>query len=313
MPDVSVVIPTRDRYRYLSLTLQSVMRQQGVDLEVIVVDDGSVDETATELSHPADPRVRLLRNDVPLGESGARNRGIERASGEWIAFLDDDDLWAPNKLVLQLDAVRRSGAPWVYGGDVLVDDELRILHAAPPPPPEQVLLQLSRHNSVPAGASNVMVRTAVLSRTGSFDVGLRRTADWDMWLRLARTGAPAMVPNPVVANRVHRGNVSRDMRLLSSELQVIADRHAIHVDRARHYRWAAWISMLDGQRWQAVSYYARALAAGDLASAGRAAVAVLDLHYASRMVRRSSAAAGGNAWADESRAWLRVLQSLPSS
>jgi glycosyltransferase involved in cell wall biosynthesis len=313
MPDVSVVIPTRDRYRYLSLTLQSVMRQQGVDLEIIVVDDGSVDETATKLSHPADPRVRLVRNDVPLGESGARNRGIEHASGEWIAFLDDDDLWAPNKLVLQLYAVRRSGAPWVYGGDVLVDDGLRILHAAPPPTPEQVMRQLRTHNSVPAGASNVMVRTGVLSRAGPFDVGLRRTADWDMWLRLARAGSPAFVSKPVVANRVHRTNVSRDMKLLSSELRVIAERHDIRVDRARHFRWAAWTSMLDGQRWQAVRYYARALAAGDLASGGRAAVAVLDRHYASRMVRRSNAAAGRNAWADEGRAWLRVLQSLPSS
>jgi glycosyltransferase involved in cell wall biosynthesis len=307
VPDVSVIIPTRDRYAHLSLTLRSVTWQRGVDLEVIVVDDGSVDDTETNVSRLGDPRIRVVRNDVPLGESGARNRGIEQAAGRWVAFLDDDDLWAPDKLALQLDAVRRAAAGWAYAGDVVVDDGLNILYGSPPPPPSQVVRDLDRHNSVPAGASNVLVDASLLFRAGSFDVRLRRTADWDMWLRLSRLGVPVVVQRPLVANRVHPGNMSRDMRLLTSELDVIAERYGIRVDRARHFRWAAWTSLIEGHRREAVGYYARASLAGDLPSVGRATLAILDRNYATRTLERSRRDAGLGEWADRARTWLTAL------
>ena len=102
-PAVSVVIPTRDRWPLLATTLASALGQDGVALEVVVVDDGSA--TAAPVVPPFDdPRVRIARNDRSLGVAGARNRGIEAARGEWIAFLDDDDVWAPAKLRRQLDA-----------------------------------------------------------------------------------------------------------------------------------------------------------------------------------------------------------------
>ena len=108
--DVSVVVPTRNRSALLALTLHSVFRQQDVDLEVIVVDDASADDTAAVLRTIADPRLRLIRHETSQGVSAARNRGAAQARGEWIAFLDDDDLWAPAKLALQLRAARASGA-----------------------------------------------------------------------------------------------------------------------------------------------------------------------------------------------------------
>lgn len=307
MPDVSVIVPTRDRCRRLSRTLQSVLWQRGVEMEVIVVDDGSQDRTAEMLSGLADGRIRIVRNEIPLGESGARNRGIEEAEGTWIAFLDDDDFWAPEKLALQLDALRVAGCHWVYGGDVAVDEDLSILHGAPPPPPDQVLRDLVRYNSVPAGASNVVVHSAVLSQVGRFDPGLRRTADWDMWLRLAGIGPPAWVPSPLVANCVHPGNMSRDMAVMFTELPLIADRYGLTVDRARHYRWAAWNCLIDGQRKGAVRYYYRAIVAGDLGSIGRAILALAYPTYGVGRSSRSAHAAERDTWTSRAHAWLNVL------
>ena len=298
---ISVVIPTRDRCRRLLLALRSVLAQRGVNLDVVVVDDASQDDTCEKVMRLAEPRVRLVRNESPQGESGARNRGLAAASGSWVAFLDDDDLWAPDKLCRQLQAVQETGREWAYGGEVMVDSELRILDGASPPPPEEVMESLERHNSVPAGASNVIVSSKLLSRVGPFDVGLRRTADWDMWLRLGRIGPPAWVCGPLVAICIHPGNMSRDMPAMFRELEVLARRYKIPVDRARHYRWAAWAALQDGHRREALRYYARAVAAGDFRSIGRAAVALMRPASARISTEKT------DAWTTEARAWLDEL------
>jgi glycosyltransferase involved in cell wall biosynthesis len=241
--DVSVVIPTRDRPELLALTLRTALSQEHVNAELIVVDDGSESGTATLVRQLADSRIRLLPNTGPPGVSGARNRGIAAANGRWIAFLDDDDLWAPNKLAMQIAAATENNAGWVYAGDVTVDADLRVCSGAPPPPPDEVVADLRRHNAVPAGASNVAVRREVLERVGDFDTALRTSEDWDMWLRLAATGLPACVRRPLVALRTHGAMASRAFAQVLTDLEIIADRHGIPVDRAGHQRWAAWISL----------------------------------------------------------------------
>src|SRR5438105_2362909 len=97
---VSVVVPTRNRPRLLACTLRSILAQVDVDLELIVVDDASSPPAIV----PTDRRVRLIRHTTQLGVSAARNTGIAAACGRWLAFCDDDDLWAPRKLTEQLIA-----------------------------------------------------------------------------------------------------------------------------------------------------------------------------------------------------------------
>jgi len=285
------------------MTLRSVLAQRAVALEVVVVDDGSQDDTYEMVTHLGDPRVRLIHNESPRGESGARNRGLSETRGVWVAFLDDDDLWAPDKLSRQLQALLETGREWAYTGDIVVDGELRIVYGAPPPPPEELMASLRHHNSVPSGASNVVVSSKLLSRVGPFDPGLKRTADWDMWLRLAQDGPPAWVRSPLVANCVHSANMSRDMRVLFQELDLLARRYGIPVDRARHYRWAAWTALVDGQRWEALRYYAAAIAAGDLRSLGRVAVALVRPTWA----RIGIGIDEGDAWTTEARTWVDEL------
>lgn len=299
--DVSVVIPTRDRPELLALTLRTALWQEQVATEVIVVDDGSHPGTAALISQVGHPRLRLLVNTEPRGVSAARNRGIAAAAGRWIAFLDDDDLWSPNKLRLQLTAANAQNAGWVYAGDVSVDDDLRVCSGAPPPAPEDLVADLRRHNAVPAGASNVTVRREILDRIGGFDPALRTSEDWDLWLRLATTGLPACVPRPLVALRTHPGMASRAFTQVLTDVEAVAKRHMLPVDRARHYRWAAWTSLQNGQRRVAMQYYAAAIRAGDLASIARAIAAIVYPQVARQSSRPDE-------WWRDAQAWLDLLR-----
>jgi glycosyltransferase involved in cell wall biosynthesis len=307
VPDVSVVVPTRDRCQKLSLALRSALGQHHVDLEVVVVDDGSTDATERVVSDLRDARIRFVRLAEPGGVSNARNAGVAMARGRWIGFLDDDDVWAPTKLARQLDVMESSGRVWSYAGDVMVDVDLNILAGAPPPSPDEVMRSLERHNSVPAGASNVIVHRDALSTVGPFDPSLTNGEDWDMWIRLGRLGPPEGVCRPLVAISYHDGNASHDMAAMLQQLDVVAARYGIRVDRARHFRWAAWRALVEGHRGHAAARYARAAAAGDVSSLARATVALVAPTYAIRRARPPDAIPGRNAWIAEARTWLDAL------
>jgi hypothetical protein len=164
--------------------------------------------------------------------------------------------------------------------------------------------ELDRHNSVPAGASNVVVKADALARAGPFDTSLRTSADWDQWLRLARTaGRPACVPRPLVALRVHPRMASRRADSLFTDIEVVARRYGIPVDRARHHRWAAWMALEDGHRGVAARHYLGAVAAGDWRSVGRIGVALLDRGIVQR--RRIAA---DDPWTREAQNWLDALR-----
>jgi glycosyltransferase involved in cell wall biosynthesis len=262
-PDVTVVIPTRNRRGLLLLTLGTVLWQEGVRFEVVVVDDGSTDGTADMVEDLGDRRIRVLRNHAARGVSSARNKGIAEAEGRWIAFLDDDDLWAPDKLALQLRAAGEAGRSWAYAGSVNVTAEHRVIGGAPPAPPEIVAGGLVRRNLVPGGCSGVIVLADALDDVGVFDESLGFLEDWDLWIRLARSGLPAWVPRPLVGYRVHSGNTTRDTERLLSALALIEVRYGGPVDRLTFYRYLALASLRSGHRREALRHYARAAGLGD--------------------------------------------------
>jgi glycosyltransferase involved in cell wall biosynthesis len=207
-PEVTVIIPTKDRWAILSRALRSALAQADVELEVVVVDDGSTDETPQYLADLRDPRVHVLRNNRGEGVARARNRGVAHAKAPWVAFLDDDDLWAPRKVRAELD-LAASGADFVYTGMLMVggDDGLREL---PPVPADELRSRLLLENPV-GSPSTVMVRTALVREVGGFDEDLSVLADWDLWIRLiAGAGAvPAACPELLVAYTVHAANMHR--------------------------------------------------------------------------------------------------------
>jgi glycosyltransferase involved in cell wall biosynthesis len=270
-PTVSVVIPTHDRKDLLLLAVRSVLRQRDVEFEVLVVDDGSTDGTSAAVESLDEPRIRILRHERARGVATARNVGVAAARGSWIALLDDDDAWSPDKLALQLGAAEDAGSAWVYGGMVEIDLHGRLLGGDPPPSPELLLSVLARKNLMPAGCSNVVVRAEELSAVGGFDPGLRHLADWDLWLRLAQIGLPALSRAPVVAYRIHPAQATLDTAGMVAEARVLESRYG--ADPASIYRWLAWSHLRNGRRRAAFGAYALAVRTGDLLSLGRMAVA----------------------------------------
>jgi glycosyltransferase involved in cell wall biosynthesis len=259
--EVSVIVPTRNRCQLLELTLRSVFEQRNVAFEVIVVDDASTDDTSRLLRSLAD-RVRVVHHERPGGVSAARNRGIAEAQGPWVAFLDDDDLWAPDKLAYQLEALRCSDRRWAYAGAVDISPNHRVLAGEAPAPPDRVVKELMMTNMVPAGASNVIVLKDWLPAPPVFDGSFYHSADWDLWIRLARQGPPACVPKPLVAYRFHTGSASLDLLGMFAEANEIERRHGAVVDRNAFNRHLGRLAKRAGWSRAALRHYSRA-AAGD--------------------------------------------------
>ena len=308
--DVSVIVPTRNRSRLLTATLRSVLRQRDVELEVIVVDEGSSDDTPAILAAAAqdDPRVRIIRHDINRGVSTARNRGATEACGEWVAFLDDDDLWAPDKLVRQLYAAKAAGCQWAYTGSVNITDSLRIVHGEPPLPPEKIVEALPHYNAIPGGGSNVVVRQTTLQRAGPFDTRLRNTEDWEMWIRLAKAGPPAWVCRPLMAYRVHPSNSSLDIAEIMRGTRLIEDLHDTTADWGRLHRWLGESCLRTGQRRAALGQYARAAMRGQARGVASDLAAILRRRLARRNGNADDATSlSAGAWIDEASAWLREL------
>jgi glycosyltransferase involved in cell wall biosynthesis len=303
-PSVSVVIPTRDRRDLLRIAIRSAQRQRDVDLEVIVVDDGSRDGSAEMTRSIGDPRIRVLRNEHALGVATARNTGADEARGAWIAFLDDDDVWSPDKLRLQLAAAADGGTVWVYGGAVEIDAAGSMLGGDPPPQPAALADLLHERNAMPAGCSNVLVRAAEFQRLGGFDPKLRHLPDWDLWLRLVSIGKPAAVRDAVVGYRIHDGQATLDTTGMIDEARVLRSRHGTSL--ASIYRWLAWSELRRGRRKDAIASYLRAVAAGDPTSLARVVVAAVHPRPVALGSRHASPAS--LEWRRGAASWLAALQ-----
>jgi glycosyltransferase involved in cell wall biosynthesis len=249
-PAVSVVIPTRNRRRLLARALASALGQRGVAVDVIVVDDASGDGTARELASQPPGPVTVIGNAEPVGVSRARNAGLAAARGAWVAFLDDDDVWAPDRLRAQLDELeRRPDARWACVASVVVDASLRIIGAQHPPRAEELPGSILRYNAVPGGASGVLVRTALVRELGGFDPELRILADWDLWIRLALRSPLATVDRPLVAYVLHGANMTAIPTGFADELERIrasyADARAEHGVELNEAGWSNWFAELE--------------------------------------------------------------------
>jgi glycosyltransferase involved in cell wall biosynthesis len=259
-PEVSVVVPTRDRVDLLLRHgLRSALSQVDVELEVVVVDDGSRDATAERLGALADERVRVVRRPQGGGTSAGRNAGIAAARGRWVAFLDDDDLWAPDKLVRQLAALAAADAGWAYTSVLVVDVHLAAFDLLPAPAPTE-LAELLRHgNALVGGSSNVIVARSVLEQAGPFDETLAAAEDWDMWLRVVRLADAARVEDPLVATLDHGGRSffreRRDVRAAVEE--VLRRAGGDDADRQANAEWFANELARGGRRVDAARAYAR--------------------------------------------------------
>jgi len=220
-PSVSVVIATRDRARFIAETIESVQRQTFTDWELVIVDDGSTDDTRGVVArYTSDARIRYLARP-PEGRSAARNHGIAASSAPLIAFQDADDLWEPTKLARQVAALAADpGAGLCYTAARFVDAGGARLPMRKPPAPlaGDVLPRLARGNVIIL--ASVVVRRACLDQVGAFEPTLHACEDWDLWLRIARRFRVAFVDEELTRYRVHGGNTAR-AAVLAGGLRVV--------------------------------------------------------------------------------------------
>ncbi len=195
-PTISVVIPSRGRPDVVPRAVSSALAQTVRDLEVIVVVDGPDPATEAALLGIGDPRVRVIVSPEPVGGGAARNIGVAAAASEWIAFLDDDDLWLPTKLERQLAAIAAAGVaePICFCPIVVRDrtgDQAWRTRAPGPREPmgDYLFVRRSlRQGEGTVGTSTILARRSLLSVV-PFDPSVRRYQDADWLLRAAATGA----------------------------------------------------------------------------------------------------------------------------
>ncbi|HVS00991.1 MAG TPA: trifunctional glycosyltransferase/class I SAM-dependent methyltransferase/polysaccharide deacetylase [Thermoanaerobaculia bacterium] len=221
--DVSVVIPARDAASTLGETLGSLQAQTFPGWEAIVIDDGSTDGTAELAAGTHDPRIRVVRQP-PLGVSAARNAGLALARGRWLLFLDADDLLDPAYLD-RMTAALAGGADAACCGWCFVDPQGRRGPALFAPPAEDLFVPLTR--SCVFAIHTCLLRRDRVEEVGGFDTGLTTCEDWDLWQRVARSGARfAQVPEVLALYRMRTGSASLvSRRLLEDGLRVIERGH----------------------------------------------------------------------------------------
>jgi glycosyltransferase involved in cell wall biosynthesis len=266
-PRVSVVIPTFDRAEVLGRALRSALAQSFDDVEVIVVDDASGDDTRQRVAELRAPGVRCVVHARRRGGGAARNTGIAEARGALVAFLDSDDEWRPHTLARQVECFERAEADVgvVYTGRTVVGDGTETVWL--PRRRGWVLPALLAGNFV-GTTSAVMVRRTILQRVGGFDEGLASCQDWDLLIRLARVCRFDGVAEPLV--RYHddpdRGRISRDLAaVVAGRLGLLAKLAAEpgggRKTRAIHYLQLGHRCCALGAPRQGRAYLLRALAA----------------------------------------------------
>jgi glycosyltransferase involved in cell wall biosynthesis len=222
MSSVSVVIPAFNAAETLAEAIESALAQTREPLEVLVVDDGSTDATA-EIAERFGPPVICIQT-ANSGVSRARNTGIERAAGDYVAFLDADDLWRPEKLERQLDALAsQKGAEVSTTARIRVDADLNEIErtgvSAFEDPCETLLLESMALGPV----SSIIAQRELLRESGGFDARFSQSADWDLMLRLSLRTGIAPVDQPLVLYRTTPANMSSNIELLERDTFAVLD------------------------------------------------------------------------------------------
>ena len=225
-PQVSVVIPTRNRAALMERAVVSVLAQTAPPLEVLVVDDGSTDTTAAQTAELTrrDGRVRAIRKETAGGAPAARNAGIHAARGALVAFLDDDAVWMPSKLAEQLRALDgdpSAGVCYCAFEDVHADGGTT--RVGSPGPAEGPAWEWLLHRTC-IDTSTLLVKRSALQAIGGFDERLPRLQDWDLALRLARVTRFAYVPRVLARSYETSGSISSHVDRLAEACRIMAEK-----------------------------------------------------------------------------------------
>ena len=266
---ISVIIPAYNSGLFLAEAIESVLTQQNVDVEAIVVNDGSTDNTL-EIASGFGERIEVI-TQKNSGVAASRNIGAARAKGEYLAFLDADDIWLPDKLALQIQKIQ-SGFPVVYSnrynfgqiGDLpLIQSDIMEL-------PEGNIWKLLLSGNM-ITTSSIVIKKEIFEEFDGFNSELPSCEDWDLWLRCAEKYPIGCCPEPLVKYRVHPGGISRNYVRMNKMRQLVIQRaltsakgSALSGQEKRKITagiWSSsgWEAAVDKNYCYAFAYYLRAL------------------------------------------------------
>ncbi|BAB74770.1 glycosyltransferase family 2 protein [Anabaena sp. FACHB-709] len=269
MPKVSVVIPAYNAMKYLPATVESVLQQSFTDIEILIINDGSSDNIIAWTAQITDPRVQVI-SQQNQGLSGARNTGIHHASGEYIAFIDADDLWLPTKLEKQVKCLDNSPqAGLVYTWTAWTDETGKPTGVIVASHVEGYVWEQMVVNDKISNGSSAMVRRICFDKVGLFDTELTSSEDRDMWIRLAAHYHFAVVKEPLTLYRRHSQSMSKNRPKMLKNIRRVFEKTFATVPtellylRNRSYGWinlyTAWTCMDEKNYQEAIKYRRQAL------------------------------------------------------
>lgn len=266
---VSVVIPTYNCASFVNEAVQSALKQSHPSAEVIVVDDGSTDDTEERLRHLVD-RIRYIRKKNG-GVATARNRGMQEANGDAIAFLDADDTWHPRKLEIQVAFLQQNDRVGLVGTRTIdwPNESFATLPTEMPAATAVKFEQMVVKNLFTT--SSMLVRKSVVDKVGEFDPELRGPEDYDFWLRCLRIMDAANLESPLTGYREVPGSLGKRAVSMEAGMQRILDKLTaagawkghwlLHQKAVGYFHFSCgWMHHAAGHRKEAVSHLIRSLA-----------------------------------------------------
>ncbi|MBK4732784.1 glycosyltransferase [Oxynema sp. CENA135] len=235
MPLISVIIPIYNGQKTIQETITSVINQTFKDFDILIINDGSQDSTLDILSEIDDPRLHVF-SYPNAGLAVSRNRGIEKAQGKFIAFLDADDLWTADKLEKQLAALQEHpDAAAAYSWTDYIDESSQFLYPGSHLSENgKIHDKLFVRNFIENG-SNPLIRRQALTEIGSFDPEMESAADWDMWLRLANRYSFICIPEVQVLYRITVNSMSANILRQEADCLKAIDRASQQLPKNQEY------------------------------------------------------------------------------
>lgn len=223
MPKVSVVTPAYNAMKYLPATLESILQQTFTDFEVLIVDDGSTDNIVQWATGLVDPRVRFF-SQANQGVSVARNTAIAHAQGEYVAFLDADDLWEPTKLAKQVRCLDENPeVGLVHSWMVFIDEQGNSTGRVMKHNVEgYAWKEIVQSNKI--ACLSVMVRRCCFDAVGAFDPSLRAIEDWDLWIRIANRYMIAVIKEPLAYYRQVPLSISKNCQVMEQSFNQVIEK-----------------------------------------------------------------------------------------
>lgn len=270
-PQISVIIPTYNRANLVGRSIQSVLSQTYRDFEVIIVDDASKDNTEDIIKNFYDKRIRYIRHTENKGGSAARNTGIKLAKGEYIAFLDSDDEWMPEKLEKQMAVIQKTSSDVgvVYTGYYWVGNNIKTYT-----PPDRITQKegniqeaLLKENFITTSAA--LVKKECFKKLGLFDERFPALQDWELFIRFSKYYCFKCIDEPLAILYYQSASISSNQNARTIALKLIIEKHLDEFKKynetlATHDVSIGRQSYYNGNKYKGIKYYMKAIKANPL-------------------------------------------------